>query len=176
MAVNSTNVNVQTTIPQTNSLSPETTSDSTSGPGFTGLTGGEKAKGTDQAERGTMANLQMDKDNVINMGGGSDVFVFSSTNGPEMDLNGIVDMGTGIDDIVYLNFQITDYVFTLRADGGIKIEYIGADEGAKGDAITFRNADTFIFRNFDSVTKENFANTEFTYDALATLIATHAGG
>ncbi|KQO91412.1 hypothetical protein ASF32_22665 [Methylobacterium sp. Leaf91] len=73
----------------------------------------------------------------------------------------------GDNDQVYLANQISDYEFTLRSDGGIKIHYIGTTDGA---AVTFYGAESFTFRNIDPVTGDNNKTFSLDYAELRDLI------
>lgn len=139
--------------------------------GYGTLTGQDTGKvaGSAAEERGTLFDVQKDTDQVIKMGGGDDLFVFGP-NDPKVDLNGLVFMGAGDDDQVWMNHRVEDYVFTLRSDGGIKIQFT-AEEDGKGDAITFYEAETFTFRNVDPGTGVNYESVSYTYEDLAALIA-----
>lgn len=136
-----------------------------------------KIKGTDGADKATIDTLYHDKDQVINLGAGSDIFVFqvndekSDINGKK--INGIVDMGEGDNDQVWFTHQLSDYEFTLRSDGGIKVTYIGVAEdlGHKGASVTFYNADKFVFRNIDDHSGENYTNVVLSHDQLYDMIA-----
>lgn len=123
-----------------------------------------KVTGSAGADRGTLFDVQSDTDQVIKMGAGDDVFVFGP-NSQAVDLNGLVFMGDG-NDAVYLAHRVEDYVFTARPDGqGIKIQYIGEPDGS-GDAITFYQAETFVFRNVDPDTGVNYVTTSYSQDEL----------
>ncbi|GEM_PF-5247835 len=148
--------------------------------GFNYLTGvgtENKIKGTDGNDKATIDTLYHDKDQVINLGAGDDIFVFQ-TNDEKADINGkkingVVDMGVGGNDQVWFTHQLSDYEFTLRSDGGIKVSYIGMAEdlGHKGASVTFYNAETFVFRNIDDHTGTNYANVTLSYDQLYDMIA-----
>lgn len=144
---------------------PTTTDNDPTPTGYATVTGQSTGKvaGSDAAERATLNDLMQDKDKVINLGGGDDVFVFGP-NTPNVDLNGVVKMGTGFDR-VFLNYRVEDFVFTTRSDGGIKIQYL-ADADGKGDAITFYDAEQFTFRNVDRATGINYTSITYTYDEL----------
>lgn len=136
-----------------------------------------KIKGTDGADKATIDTLYRDKDQVINLGAGNDIFVFQNNdekyeiNGKK--INGIVNMGEGENDQVWFTHQLSDYEFTLRPDGGIKVTYIGLAEdlGHKGASVTFYNADTFVFRNIDDHTGQNYTNVTLSHDQLYDMIA-----
>lgn len=159
-------------------------SDPTPTGGYTFLTGTgteNKLKGTDGADKATIDTLYHDKDQVINLGAGSDIFVFA-INDEKADINGkkingVVDMGSGDNDQVWFTHQLSDYEFTLRSDGGIKVSYIGLadDLGHKGASVTFYNADTFVFRNIDDHGGANYANVTLSYQDLYDKIV-DAGG
>jgi hypothetical protein len=137
------------------------------------LTGQDTGKVTGSAgnDRATLFDVQKDSDQVIKLGAGDDVFVFGP-NDTKVDLNGIVFMGENNldDDRVFLNHRVQDYVFTTRSDGGIKIQYVGEPAPDNfGDAITFYQAEQFIFRNI-APDGTNFTNQAFTQDDLYALI------
>lgn len=139
-----------------------------------------KIKGTDNPDKATIDTLYHDKDQVINLGAGNDIFVFqandekSDINGKK--INGIVDMGEGDNDQVWFTHQLSDYEFTLRSDGGIKVTYIGLAEdlGHKGASVTFYNADTFVFRNIDDHNGQNYTNVELSHTQLYDMISNAA--
>lgn len=136
-----------------------------------------QVRGTDQADRITLSDLARDRDQIINAGAGDDIFNFNGSESrlpTSANINGIVDMGTGID-TVFLGFQITDYQFTLRSDGGIKIQYVSDEGGVDGAAVTFRNADLFTFRNFDDQTGTNFQTYSLTADELRAYVTSEGG-
>lgn len=137
--------------------------------GLTPMTGLDTGKvvGSAGDDRASLFDIQKDNDQVIKMLDGDDVFVFGP-NDTNVDLNGIVLMGDGGNDQVFLNHLMSDYVFSLRSDGGIKIQYMNEPDGA-GDAVTFYGADTFTFRNIDSAGM-NYTNTTFTHDELYSLV------
>lgn len=157
---------------------------------------GDQLGGDAGANKATLIDLENDRDQIINLGAGDDLFVFNATNASR-DLNGIVDMGTGDNDTVFVNYDIRDFEFTLRSDGGIKMKFVGldgvtfTDDGPvvdnNGDAVTFRNADFFTFRNVrkelvdtnddgvgDTVVTTNYQNTFLTYQELVNLIKANA--
>ncbi|WP_156467827.1 hypothetical protein [Methylobacterium sp. Leaf91] len=138
----------------------------------------------------TISDLQKDSDQVINTGSGNDLFRWNGAEGARAgadtfdtngnlllkateDVNGIVKFGDkqtdglGDNDQVYLANQISDYEFTLRSDGGIKIHYIGTTDGA---AVTFYGAESFTFRNIDPVTGDNNKTFSLDYAELRDLI------
>ncbi|MET0269079.1 MAG: hypothetical protein ABW173_01505, partial [Sphingomonas sp.] len=91
-----------------------------------------QVRGTESADRATLSTLLADKDQVINLGGGDDVFVFRNNDtGLDTTINGIVDGGAG-NDRVFLAGELSDYIFSVRSDGGIKIEYVIDGVDAKG--------------------------------------------
>lgn len=125
-------------------------------------------RGTDQADRISINDLARDRDQVINAGAGNDIFNFNGSESrlpTSANINGVVDMGSGID-TVFLGFQITDYQFTLRSDGGIKIQYLSDEGNVDGAAVTFRNAENFTFRNFDDQAGTNFQTYNLTAEEL----------
>ncbi|RDE05315.1 hypothetical protein [Sphingomonas aracearum] len=129
--------------------------------------------GSTGADRATLYDLERDKDQVINLGAGDDLFVFG-TNTTLKDLNGIVKMGDGPNDFdqVFLTHAITDYVFSLRSDGGIKIQYLGETDAngmAHGDAVTFYGAEQFTFRNITTDAAGQSVNYENTVISAADL-------
>jgi hypothetical protein len=133
---------------------------------MTGLDTG-KVIGSDGNDRATLFDLQKDSDQIIRMLDGDDVFVFGP-NDTNVDINGLVFMGDGGNDQVFLNHLMSDYVFTARVAGGIKIHFIGDPDGS-GDAVTFYGAETFTFRNIDD-SGLNYVNTTYTHDELYALI------
>lgn len=135
--------------------------------GYNGLPsfGGEKiqVKGTAGDDRASLETLLHDKDQVIHLGAGDDIFVFSNATGGNTSINGIVDGGTNdplsgsnLGDQVFFAGELSDYLFTIRSDGGIKAQYFGG--GVEGAAVTFRNFETFTFRGIDSTTTPNPTN------------------
>jgi hypothetical protein len=153
---------------------------------------GDQLGGDSSANKATLIDLENDRDQFINLGAGDDLFVFNATNA-SLDLNGIVDMGTGDKDTVFVNYDIRDFEFTIRNDGGIKMKFVGldsvtfTDDGPvvdnHGDAVTVRNADVFTFRNVrkelvdtdndgvgDKVVTHNYENITLTYNQLVALI------
>lgn len=165
--------------PQTYSTEPRPGADNVP-TGYTPIANSANGKlaGTDGNDRVSIIDLIKDNDQIIKTGAGDDIFNF---NGSESKLpqnldrvNGIVDMGEGGNDIVYLGYQLSDYTFTLRSDGGIKIQYTGDNHDIDGVAVTFRNADTFTFRNVDDQTGVNYETISFSHDQLAAAIK--AGG
>lgn len=137
----------------------------------TNAAGTTKVTGSSGNDRITFDDIYRDSDQVINTGAGDDIFSFrgDESKNPQEKVNAIIDFGAGGNDTVVLAFQASDYKFIYRSDG-IKIQYVGADGLADGPAITFKNAETFIFRNIDSQTGENFGNTELTTQELYDLV------
>lgn len=134
-----------------------------------------KVEGTAGNDRVSISDLIKDKDQIIKTYDGDDIFNF---NGNESKLpqnidrvNGIVDFGDG-NDTVFLGYQLSDYTFTLRSDGGIKIQYTGDNHDIDGVAVTFRNAENFTFRNVDDQSGQNFETFTLSYDVLKAAIIT----
>lgn len=140
--------------------------------GLKALTGHEtgKVKGSAEADRATLYDLTQDKDQVINTGAGDDVFIFHGAQSKQLGhINAVVDLGTG-HDTVYLAYEITDYLITTRDNGDIKLQYVGTDASIHGAAITFKNADSFVFRNVDDETGVNYANATYSADDVRSLV------
>lgn len=131
---------------------------------------GDQLKGTAGNDKATLDSVANDKDGVIQLGAGDDVFVFGVHDNTLGEVNGIVKMGDGGNDRVFLTHSVNDYEFSLRSDGGIKITYIGDDSDATighGASVTFYGAEEFTFRNIDyHNTSVNYVNTVFTHDQL----------
>ncbi|WAJ29168.1 hypothetical protein [Antarcticirhabdus aurantiaca] len=133
-----------------------------------------KYTGSDGNDRVSISDLVKDNDQIIKTGAGDDIFNF---NGSESRLpqnvdrvNGIVDLGTGGNDGVFLGFQLDDYKYTVRSDGGLKIQYVGDNGDVDGVAVTFRGAEYFTFRNVDDVTGQNFQTYTISHDELVARI------
>lgn len=121
-------------------------------------------RGSAGADRATLLDLARDTDQVLNLGAGNDIFVFrSNADGANNNINGIVEGGAGTDQ-VFLAGTLADYVFAVRGDGSIKIQYV-ADADQDGAAVTFKSFESFTFRNI-AADGTNFLNETFTYDAL----------
>ncbi len=138
--------------------------------GYNALSAGAngQVKGTADADRASLQTLLHDKDQVIGLGAGNDLFVFSNSDGQNKTINGIVDGGVG-DDQVYFAGELSDYYFTIRSDGGIKAQYILDDSGTGGAAVTLRNFESFTFRGIDQ-DGVNHLNRTLTYDELLAAI------
>jgi|EndMetStandDraft_2_1072991.scaffolds.fasta_scaffold49955_1 hypothetical protein len=136
---------------------------------LTGLDTG-KVTGSAGRDRATLSDLAADKDQVIKLGEGDDFFIFGVGDDTGGNINGIVDMGVGGNDAVYLTHSVEDYIFTLRSDGSIKVQYVGDDTDFDGAAVTFKNADQFVFRNIDPSTGVNYTTTSYSTAELTTLI------
>lgn len=157
---------------QDGAVDPKPDAGTPTGPEFNTLTPGAngQVKGTDGADKATLDTLLADKDQVIGLGDGNDIFIFrSSGTGSNHSVNGLVDGGTG-SDTVYLAGVLSDYIFAVRADGGIKIQYMTANAADDdGSAVTFRNFETFIFRGIDH-NNVNHVDQSFTAAQLSDLI------
>lgn len=140
------------------------------GPDYNSLTAGTngQVKGTAGNDKATLDTLLADKDQIINLGGGDDIFIFRSSGaGSNHAVNGIVDGGIGAD-LVYLAGELSDYIFSIRSDGGIKFQY-GTDSAEDGSAVTFRNFESFKFRGIDQNGQNHFDQT-LSYDELIAAI------
>jgi hypothetical protein len=128
-----------------------------------------KLAGGAGSDKATLDDLAKDSDQVIKLGAGDDYFIFGVGDDTKSDINGIIDMGADFD-TVYLTHSIFDYIFTERSDGSIKIQYVGDDPQFDGAAVTFKNAESFVFRNIDPDTGANLENKTYDHDALIALI------
>lgn len=150
-----------------------------------------KISGTAANEVVNFQAIALDKDQVIQTGGGSDTFRFSTAEAVKnANVNAIIkfDSGSGSssssntvdNDTVILNGRQEDYVFTLRGDNGIKIQYVNGD--FHGAAVTFYGADTFVFRqigttlteqengSFTTVNSSDSVNETYTFQQLTDLL------
>ncbi len=155
-------------------LEPRPGADVTPTVGLSALTGQDTGKvtGSSGNDRATLFDLVKDKDQIIKLGDGDDVFVFrNNADGSNGAINGIVDGGNG-EDHVFLAGSLADYEFSLRSDGSIKIHYV-ADADGDGAAVTFRGFETFTFRNISADGLTNYQNDVFSADALKALILDH---
>ncbi len=138
--------------------------------GLTDLVAGSngQVKGTAGVDKATLDTLLADKDQFFNMGAGDDVFIFrSSGTGSDHSVNGIVDGGVG-SDRAYMAGELSDYIFSIRSDGGIKIQY-GTSDAEDGSAVTFRSFELFTFRGIDQ-NNVNHVDQTLTYDQLLAVI------
>lgn len=183
-------------VPNAASVDPRPSADSAPTGGFelnksqTSTAGTTKIAGTDGNNAFSITDLQKDSDQIIATGAGNDIFRWNGAEGVKAgngtrDVNGIIKFGADAEqntgDQVFLANQISDYEFSLRADGGIKIHYIGSTDGA---AITFYGADEFTFRNivdvdsnnlvdginYELVGGTNYENVTYTHDELYAMI------
>lgn len=130
----------------------------------------DKLVGSDMGDRVGFTDLKKDGNQIIKTGAGDDIFNFHGAESAKAgNVNGIVDFGAG-NDSVYLAYQLSDYKFTMRSDGGIKIQYVGEDGKIDGGAVTFRNAENFIFKNIDDKTGTNYVSFTLSHEQLASKI------
>lgn len=133
--------------------------------GFATLTPGTNGqiKGTSGDDKATLATVLADKDQIINLGDGNDVFIFrNNAEGSNGGINGLVSGGDGFDH-VFFNGQMSDYIFTIRSNGGIKAHY--TPDGDDGAAVTFNGWESFTFRGVDT-DGVNHQDLTLTYEQL----------
>lgn len=178
--------------PSPNAPEPNVNSD-VNPSGFKVLTGvnGDSGKliGSAGNDKVTISDLQADRDQVIKTGAGDDLFNFAGSESrlpQNLDrVNALLYMGDGdgdTNDTVLLAFQQQDYSFTVKADGGIKVQYVGSvdlngdgnidSKDVDGVAVTFYGADKFTFTNIDDTNGTNYATYTLTTDQLKAQITT----
>lgn len=133
-----------------------------------------QVKGTNGDDRATLATILADKDQLIKLGEGDDVFIFRNNNeGVSTRINGVLSGGEG-NDRVFLGGELSDYLFSIRSDGGLKIQRVIDGPGEDGAAVTFYSFEEFTFRGIrDDGT--NTVDQVFSYDALRALILNPTG-